>query len=513
LFDGGGAGSGFVNVQAIRAPSEDGAILTVPSFADLSTWLDRSTHPEPPEQAARAHLLRAAARYSGLELPTTTRPIFLAGHQPELFHPGVWIKNFALSHLARRHGGIAVNLIIDNDTVKTPSIKVPTTNKAVSVPFDIANGEPPWEERSVIDRELFSRFPQNLRRAFSAAPASMLLDEYWPKVLEQLEAYPKIGEAFAAARRLLERQHGCVNFEIPLSQVCEQPAFARFVFDLWADLASFIANYNDIVQKHRQTHRIRSRHHSVPDLLVDPDRIEVPFWAWRSGANRRQRLFVQVLPREFQLWAGTERWPNLPNEAGAFVAAWQSLHEQGYKIRPRALMTTLFARLRLCDLFIHGIGGAKYDELTDALIRRRFAMEPPNFLVVSGTKRLPLSVPKVTIEDLRKAKHGLRELRYNPQRYLPVSGELSELLQEKQTLIAQEPTSKPQRRDRCRRLRTINELLQRPLEGERSRREEQLRHIEEALAMRSVLQRRDYAWCLHTPELWEFLSAIADHPR
>ena len=30
--------------------------------------------------------------------------IFLAGHQPELFHPGVWFKNFALGALARRHG-------------------------------------------------------------------------------------------------------------------------------------------------------------------------------------------------------------------------------------------------------------------------------------------------------------------------------------------------------------------------------------------------------------------------
>ena len=58
--------------------------------------------------------------------PESSRPptdprglIFLAGHQPELFHPGVWFKNFALGDLARRYQATAVNLVIDSDTVKS----------------------------------------------------------------------------------------------------------------------------------------------------------------------------------------------------------------------------------------------------------------------------------------------------------------------------------------------------------------------------------------------------------
>ena len=42
--------------------------------------------------------------------------LLLAGHQPELFHPGVWVKNFALNGLARRHGATPLNLVVDNDT-------------------------------------------------------------------------------------------------------------------------------------------------------------------------------------------------------------------------------------------------------------------------------------------------------------------------------------------------------------------------------------------------------------
>ena len=60
------------------------------------------------------------------------------------------------------------------------------------------------------------------------------------------------------------------------------------------------------------------------------------------------------------------------------------------KVRSRALTNTLFARLFLSDLFIHGIGGGKYDELTDDLIRRFYGIEPPEFLILSATRLLPL---------------------------------------------------------------------------------------------------------------------------
>ncbi len=50
----------------------------------------------------------------------------------------------------------------------------------------------------------------------------------------------------------------------------------------------------------------------------------------------------------------------------------------------------MFARLVLSDVFIHGIGGAKYDQLTDAIVRRFFGVEPPGYLVATATLKLPL---------------------------------------------------------------------------------------------------------------------------
>ena len=59
---------------------------------------------------ARAELLDAAQTWTAAyrEANLSSRDpqglIFLAGHQPELFHPGVWFKNFALGAVARQHG-------------------------------------------------------------------------------------------------------------------------------------------------------------------------------------------------------------------------------------------------------------------------------------------------------------------------------------------------------------------------------------------------------------------------
>ena len=60
----------------------------------------------------------------------------------------------------------------------------------------------------------------------------------------------------------------------------------------------------------------------------------------------------------------------------------------------RGPMTTMYLRFYLSDLFIHGIGGAKYDELTDEIIRRFFGIEPPRYLTATATIRLPIDRPK-----------------------------------------------------------------------------------------------------------------------
>ena len=72
---------------------------------------------------------------------------------------------------------------------------------------------------------------------------------------------------------------------------------------------------------------------------------------------------------------------------------------RGIRLRTRALITTLFARLFLGDLFLHGIGGAKYDQVTDLLVERFFGVKPPGYMTLTATLRLPIA---------SEASHGRR---------------------------------------------------------------------------------------------------------
>ncbi len=60
-------------------------------------------------QQARLEIVELAKEYvqslGESALATTGGPLIITGHQPELFHPGVWIKYFATHRVAQLVGG------------------------------------------------------------------------------------------------------------------------------------------------------------------------------------------------------------------------------------------------------------------------------------------------------------------------------------------------------------------------------------------------------------------------
>lgn len=457
---------------------------------------------------ARRSALAAASDYllaGGEPVPAApTGPVLMAGHQPELFHPGVWVKNFALHGLAAAHGAASVNLVVDNATAKATVLHLPEvgpdTSRLASLPFDAWTEEIPYEERAVRDEALFASLPDRAAALTTNWGFVPVLPAFWGSVLAQAGRTRLLGERFAAGRRGLERQWGCHNLEVPVSLLCQTEPFAWFACHLLAELPRFHATYNDCVHEYRRVYGLKSRNHPVPDLASEDGWLEVPFWAWRPERPRRGRLMARAGDQGIELRAGGEAWPTLPRPEGGgarrAICAWLELERRGFKVRSRALTNTLYARLFVCDLFVHGIGGGKYDELTDEIARRFYGAEPPGFMVLSATLLLPLPGYAGGEAQCRRLAHELRDLHWNPQRHLD-GASAGELVARKRAWIDRRPAGRRGRRERFVELRRLTEQL-RPFVADRERRlAEELDRCEHQLQANAVIHRRDYAFCLY----------------
>jgi hypothetical protein len=456
---------------------------------------------------------RAYHERFGLDLPTPSdidSPLILTGHQPEIFHPGVWVKNFAVDSIARRHGAIGLNLVVDHDLPKAVEIRVPHrrsgTLKTERVEFDRWSGEIPFEDLDVRDEDCFASFADRVRGVLDDAVADPVIDRFWPIALAQREKSRRLGVRFALARRSLEASWGVHNHEVLFSDVCETEGFLWFVSHILANLPRFQAVHNAALARYRALYRIRSKHHPVAALGRDGEWLEAPFWIWRASEPRRRPLLIRQLARTMELRIGGEDRPlmEIPlgpdREACCAVEQLFELPVRKVRMRTRALTTTMFARLLLGDLFLHGIGGAKYDELGDEVIRRFFGIEPPAYLTLSMTLWLGLDQNPATRADLDGIRRGLRELTFNPDRHLPtpIPDEALRWVEAKQRAIAEPVETHRQRVARLVEIRRSNEALQAWMAGTRADLRDEQSRVIAGLRENALARSREYSFVLHS---------------
>jgi len=266
-----------------------------------------------------------------------------------------------------------------------------------------------------------------------------------------------------------------------------------------ANLPRFHDIYNASLAEYRQVNRVRSRSHPVPDLATDGQWLEAPFWIWTSDAPHRQRLFVRSMGDELEL---TDRGDirirlalSADRDADRAVDQLAAHAAQGIKIRPRALITTMYARLVLSDLFLHGIGGAKYDQLTDLIINNFFGVRPPQFITLSATVLLFEDVTPTLGEELQRKKRLLREFRYHPERHVEPTAEIGRLIAEKREWIRRTPP-RGQRFERHRGIQRVNSALQPYLAAEQTRVSREHSRLTVELRQQTLLASREFSFCL-----------------
>lgn len=532
----------------LSVPRNDSAFLARPDLSGVVDLIKQQSHwLADPKQSlfgrsltdvrrqARNEILQAARDYSVSILGekrvalidlSHTKPLIVTGHQPELFHPGVWVKQIATALLAQQHQGVGLNLVVDNDICESTSIGVPTGSREqptrTSVSFDALRPEQPWEEAEILDRDLFASFAERVDQSLQPWGLSPLLKEFWPHVLERARHSNKLADCFTAGRMSFEWSQGWGNLELPLSRLCECDSFREFVAYVVSDAVRFREIYNLAVAEYRRVNRIRSRSHPVPDLDASEAWSETPFWIWRQGDQTRGRLFAKAVGN--QIWLATQpdeqlivcRMPSTQSDQSRAIAALQELSARGWKLRTRALTTTLFARLLLGDLFIHGIGGAKYDEITDRLITRFFQLPAPAYLTLSSTAWLPFATPFSDIkDDVCRLRRLIRDAAQNPQRYIADTSltDVAQLIARRNTLLAEarirattaslNQTRHSERRlgfARHQELRNIRRQLANLTATQRTQWEQALAEVEQRLAANRLLKSREFSFCLYPLE-------------
>jgi hypothetical protein len=409
-----------LDFNALVTPARDGQTLLQPAPAQYLSLLEKNRRLL---DSYRFEVLDVDVQELRRRLRTelvgrADQPVVGTGHQPEFIHPGVWAKHVVTQRLAERAGARAFHLVVDNDVPKRTTFTVPSHKndyiETEEVSFGPYRAGWAFEQLPALSPQELRRMGEDVRRAAGARFDETLMPAF-------LEAAGRIDQPrdfvdqMIAGRSAIDRTFGAEMIEHRVSEVWGGPLLALMIRD--AD--RFVQCYNAALADYRREQGIRGTRRPVPDLLCRADRVELPVWTY-DRQESRQRLFVARERGKVVLLAGADRMGDVASdELDRVETALPAIRNATTRaLRPRALSLTTWARLLGCDVFIHGIGGAKYDRITDRLVQRYFGVDPPGMICVSATLRMQVPRFDVAQDDLDRARRRQRDLVYNPQRYL-----------------------------------------------------------------------------------------------
>jgi hypothetical protein len=467
-------------------------------------------------RAVRARALGMAEPRSWRERLSPDAPLVVMGHQPLFFHPGVWIKFFVLSGVHERFGAGGVYLNCDHDAAWPIAAEVPAavdgltrrSETLLDFPDDV-----PLEAAPLPSEREWGTFCDRVRGHLGtlAAPGISERFETFAAIATQAHAGAATLAGFlAGARRAYEAQSGPPGYlELAVSSLSDTREFNAFALHVMQDPVRFRARYNTSLEEYRRLHRLRSAANPFPNLEEADGFQEAPFWALLEG--RRARLFARREGGRLRLTrppAGSIDLPAGPAGLDAFMAS-------GLRLRPKALTLTMFARLCLGDVFLHGVGGGRYDRVTDAVLTDVCGCAPPPYVVTTATLALPLAGDGVPVEDPRALDRRIMDLRHNPERYLTSPSDAQRrLVDEKWTLIKEIEQMRPgpERRAATHRIREVNAQLAAELADEIRQAEVRRAALDGFSAALDAATYRGYAYFLFDPAAVHALATAALGP-
>lgn len=376
-----------------RAPAPPD--LPLPVSAWLSQHESITLDPYPDQWRCRPGPLTPEAREFRRQLGLTTdRPVIMSGHQAELWHAGIAAKALALDAAAARFHAAAAWVIVDQDPGAPARLRHPVLRKGAGAdrtparaaieliapadPAVVTGRQPPGRTRPIA---IHPDTPPAIAAAIARIAAA--LDTH-------LDAPSRAEQTTRAALDLLApaRAMGTPDLTpptptplptiIPALGLARTELFARLVGAMREAPHECVAHYNAAVAHHPRA-RLR------PLLTAPRAGPELPLWRITPD-GRRHAAFARDL------------------DSGEPALA------------PRALTMTALLRWGACDLFIHGLGGGRYDPVMEAWLAHWLGItDMAPAVVVSATRLLPLvESPPPTPEQVARARWAAHHARHNP---------------------------------------------------------------------------------------------------
>ncbi len=421
-------------------------------------------------------------------------PIIASGHQPVALYPGLVLKQFALAREAKRLNAVPIFFSVDSDEFKGATVPAPVMNERLRRADHLLcpqEGKAIFEKAKVEPPEKTIERLEDLRQSLSH-PRLSCPQEALAAFIDRLKRVDLKNQNYTARQILLRsawrnRIEGGF-MELTVSRICGHEPFLKFAGDIIGRIGEFKTIYNGELARYRKEHKLRYAVNPFPDLDDHSGLVETPFWIIKDES--REKLFARETSKGAVIF--TPDGSQLP--LSDFVSG-----ATGAQIRPRAIVLSIYLRLFVCDLFIHGVGGAKYDTVTDRIIETFYGIEAPALACVTGCVWAGIDADDPG-EQIEIVEAELRKIEHHPE----TSGEHGELfgklVAEKNELVQliQKPGS--DRKNIGIRISKLNKEMSAILAPAKNRLLARRKSLKLKQEERQVAQARDYPYFYYEPE-------------
>jgi len=366
-----------------------------------------------------------------------------------------------------------MHLVLDHDVCDT-SMVLPVKNYNESLSFENIEIEPedtnkdiPLEFRAVPNRENITAF---LNKVINESSNQICRDVWLDYSLyKNITSLRNVADLMTYLQAAVSYALGLNILYLPVSEMCSTNAFHSFVLSVICDAEEFAHYYNRGINLLCNNNGSNIRN-NIKFLEIDDESniVELPFWLVSQNGQRsslwatKKSMYIEIGIKNKVLGnIDSSSWDN------EIAQLYKLLEENNYRIRPKAITLTLFARLFLADIFIHGIGAKSYEPVTDYILENYCRMRLLKYSIATSTMTISSKNEVNVLQDhVSFLKSQKRELKFKPENFInesilntePVAS-LVQMKKQKITLCQDDCISDEERKSAWHSISQINMVL------------------------------------------------------